>query len=121
MWLLEGRLAGTPQPGVVADIESDLQALRRVGVTDLDNSRSDPIADMGIYLDNFSDLVAAGAAVIGVGRTETHPDPGLDRYDEALAARGLMLPVFEVDVRRREDVLMLLDMLFGALEATAEQ
>lgn len=32
-WLLPGKLAGTPRPGVVADIEYDLQALKRVGVS----------------------------------------------------------------------------------------
>ncbi len=33
VWLLPGRLAGTPQPGIVFDIDYDLDALRRVGVT----------------------------------------------------------------------------------------
>jgi atypical dual specificity phosphatase len=33
VWLLPGRLAGTPQPGIVLNIDYDLQALQRVGVT----------------------------------------------------------------------------------------
>jgi len=33
MWLKQGMLAGTPQPGVVLDIDYDLKALKRVGVT----------------------------------------------------------------------------------------
>ena len=33
LWLKNGILAGTPQPGVVLDIEYDLKALKRVGVT----------------------------------------------------------------------------------------
>lgn len=32
-WLVPGRLAGTPWPGVVHDMDLDLQALRRCGVT----------------------------------------------------------------------------------------
>ena len=32
-WLLPGKLAGTPMPGVVVALEHDLQALRRCGVT----------------------------------------------------------------------------------------
>ncbi|WP_234642247.1 ATP-binding cassette domain-containing protein [Delftia tsuruhatensis] len=32
-WLVPGRLAGAPQPGVVQDMDIDLQALRRCGVT----------------------------------------------------------------------------------------
>ena len=32
-WLVPGRLAGTPWPGVVHDMDADLKALRRCGVT----------------------------------------------------------------------------------------
>ena len=35
VWLEKGRLAGTPRPGVVKDLETDLDALQRVGVTRL--------------------------------------------------------------------------------------
>ncbi|MCJ0763651.1 ATP-binding cassette domain-containing protein [Variovorax terrae] len=34
-WLVPGRLAGTPLPGVVQDIDRDLEALRRCGITRL--------------------------------------------------------------------------------------
>jgi len=35
MWLKNGILAGTPQPGVVLDADYDMKALKRVGVTKL--------------------------------------------------------------------------------------
>ena len=35
LWLKKGILAGTPQPGIVADLDYDLKALQRVGVTKL--------------------------------------------------------------------------------------
>lgn len=35
VWLEKGRLAGTPQPGIVDDLTTDLDALERVGVTRL--------------------------------------------------------------------------------------
>ena len=35
VWLDRGRLAGTPQPGIVDDLDADLDALERVGVTRL--------------------------------------------------------------------------------------
>lgn len=35
IWLKKGVLAGTPQPGIVADLDYDLKALQRVGVTKL--------------------------------------------------------------------------------------
>ena len=33
LWLKKGMLAGTPQPGIFFDLDYDLEALRRVGVT----------------------------------------------------------------------------------------
>lgn len=82
----------------------------------VDNSRPDPIEDLAMYLKNFRDLVTRGAAVIGIGRTETHPAPALEHYYEFLAREDLCLPVFAVDVRRGDDVLMMLDVLFDVLE-----
>lgn len=35
VWLIPGRLAGTPWPGIVHDTEADLDALRNVGITRL--------------------------------------------------------------------------------------
>ena len=58
VWLLPGRLAGTPWPGIVRDTDEDLDALRRVGVTTLmtlteypfDAARAD---DFGIRCAHF--------------------------------------------------------------------
>jgi signal recognition particle receptor subunit beta len=86
----------------------------------VDNSRPDPLADLAMYLDNFPDLVASGVVVIGVGRTESHPQPSLDAYYQFLEQRQLMLPVFEVDVRKQEHVLMMLDVLLNMLELAAD-
>ncbi|QGJ68422.1 Atypical dual specificity phosphatase [Planctomycetales bacterium 10988] len=36
-WLISGRLAGTPQPGIIQDLGYDLSALQRVGITFLVN------------------------------------------------------------------------------------
>jgi atypical dual specificity phosphatase len=33
LWLKKGLIAGTPRPGIVADLEDDLEALSRVGIT----------------------------------------------------------------------------------------
>jgi signal recognition particle receptor subunit beta len=82
----------------------------------VDNSRPDPLADLAIYLENFGELVQSGVAVIGVGRTETHPVPSREAYYAYLKSRDLMLPVFEVDVRQAEQVRMMLDVLFGMVE-----
>lgn len=85
----------------------------------VDNSRPDPRQDLADYLDAFDGLLKEGVAVIGVGRTETHPTPDLDAYYDLLATRQYHMPAFAVDVRRREDVLLLLDTLFHQIEAAS--
>ena len=41
----------------------------------VDNSRPDPLADLGAYLNSFAELIARAGCVIAVGRTESHPTP----------------------------------------------
>jgi len=43
LWLEQGRLAGTPVPGVYFDMEYDLKALKRVGVTTLVTLTEQPL------------------------------------------------------------------------------
>lgn len=43
LWLKKGLLAGTPRPGIVQDIEYDLDALKRVGVTALVSLTTKPV------------------------------------------------------------------------------
>lgn len=47
LWLKKGKLAGTPRPGIVLDLDYDLEALRRVGVTLLVSLTTTPV-DPGV-------------------------------------------------------------------------
>jgi len=85
----------------------------------VDNSRPDPLADLHTYLDGFAGVLAGVPCTIGVGRLDSHPQPDLDHYAEALAGRDALYPVLDVDVRRREDVLLLIDTLLAQIEANA--
>lgn len=51
LWLKKGRLAGTPRPGIVQEIEYDLKALQRVGVTCLVSltERAPDVEDMQAF------------------------------------------------------------------------
>lgn len=82
----------------------------------LDNSRPDPMDDLNAYLDGFSDALAKMPCVVGVSRSEGYPVPSLDDYASALETRGLVLPILAVDVRCREDVVMLIDALLTQME-----
>lgn len=100
-WIIPGALAGTPMPGAVLDIDYDLQALKRVGVTclitlterDLDQTalrrngltnlhlpirdREPPtVAQVTMLLKRMETLLAAGQVLAvhclaGIGRTGT--------------------------------------------------
>lgn len=48
LWLKRGRLAGTPRPGIVADLEHDLEALKRVGVTVLVSLTETPMDSIAL-------------------------------------------------------------------------
>ncbi|RZL64912.1 MAG: GTP-binding protein [Variovorax sp.] len=85
----------------------------------IDNSRPDPLADLAVYLEGFRGLIDEAACVIGVGRMETHPQPGLDAYAEALQAAGVLCPLLPVDVREQREVLVLMDLLLTQFESKA--
>ncbi|WP_227814452.1 GTP-binding protein [Nitrogeniibacter aestuarii] len=84
-----------------------------------DNSRPDPLADVAAYLDAFADQLKSVPCTIGVGRMDTHPHPSLDDYVELATARGAILPTLDVDVRKRDDVALLIDTLLAQVSTEA--
>jgi signal recognition particle receptor subunit beta len=111
------RLFGTPGQGRF-DFLWKILVKNSLGIIMLsDNSRPDPIGDLAMYLDGFADELDTIPCAIGVGRMDSHPEPSLDAYIDALSARNRIIPVLPVDVRRREDVLLLVDTLLAQIEA----
>ena len=111
------RLFGTPGQARF-DFLWTILAKNALGLLVLvDNSRPDPLADLQAYVDGFADQLRALPCVVGVGRLGTHPFPSLDDYAAHLGEQGLAVPLLEVDVRRRDDVLLLLDALLAQVEA----
>jgi uncharacterized protein len=83
----------------------------------IDNSRPNPVADFKIYLNGFADLIGTNLPlVVGVGRYETHPTPSLDTFTTELERFNIIAPVVAVDVRKRSDVLLLVNLLLTQLE-----
>jgi signal recognition particle receptor subunit beta len=82
-----------------------------------DNSRPDPTADLAVYLDGFAADLDEIPCVIGVGRMETHESPSIDDYAQALVRHGRVIPIVQVDVRQRSDVMMLIEILLAQIEA----
>ena len=83
----------------------------------MDNSSPDPLADLAVCLKGFKGLIDEAGCVVGVGRLETHPQPDLAAYADALHAAGVLFPLVPVDVREQSQVLMLMDLLLTQFES----
>ena len=111
------RLFGTPGQSRF-DFLWKILARNALGLIILtDNSRPDPLADLEVFLDGYAEQLATLPCAIGVGRLESHPTPTLDDYGDLLERRGLILPIIEVDVRQRADVILLIDTLLAQMQA----
>ena len=84
-----------------------------------DASRPDPFEELDVFLDAFSEILLTGRAVLGVGRLPEKRSV-LKAYIERLENRGIQIPVFSSDVRRKEDVLLLVDALFTQIEVVEQ-
>jgi hypothetical protein len=47
----------------------------------------------------------------------SHPEPGIEAFAARLESHGLLCPVLPLDVRNREEVVQLLELLMIQLEA----
>lgn len=111
------RLFGTPGQNRF-DFLWKILAKNALGLIILvDNSRPDPLKDLGMYLDGFSEQLDTLPCAIGVGRLDTSASPTLDAYIDELSNRNRIFPVLEVDVRRKDDVVLLIDTLLAQIEA----
>jgi signal recognition particle receptor subunit beta len=81
------------------------------------NDQADPLANLDVYLDGFADLIQLESAVIGITRSDIDNKTSVTDYQNHLQSRGLSLPVFIVDIRDKNDVLLLLDGLLSICEA----
>ncbi len=110
------RLFGTPGQSRF-DFMWTILAKDAMGIVFLvDNSRPAPLEDLGLYLDGFGAHLGTAACVVGVGRTDTNSQPDLDAYASLLHSRSLLFPVVAADVRRRDDVQMLVELLLVQME-----
>lgn len=82
----------------------------------LNNENPAPLDELAFYLDRFSDFVAQTAVTIGVTRIQPGRGPTLDDYADVLARRGMSAPIFEVDGRKSEDVITLVQALLYTLD-----
>lgn len=82
----------------------------------VDCSRPQPVDDLRMYLENFSEFIEKTGVVVGITRTESLESPRLPEFYDCLEATGRIFPIFEVDIRERDDVALLINALVSTLE-----
>lgn len=83
----------------------------------LDASHPEVLVQLDNYLAAFPEARASGCLVIGVGRCDAPAAMPLQRIQARMELGGDRLPVFRVDARRREDVILLVETLLSQLES----
>ncbi len=83
----------------------------------IDGSSETALQDLDKYAAVFHRTNPDRPFVIGVSRVSPYDGRELDDYSQALAAKEIVAPLFGVDVRNREDVLLLVETLLCILEA----
>lgn len=82
----------------------------------VDHSAKDALADLKEYLETFKGFYQ-GRIVIGVSRVDVKPERPFSIYQDWLEANDINIPVYPVDMRKREDVLLLVETIVASLEA----
>lgn len=80
------------------------------------NESARPLEEMEVYLDSFKSFIDRTALAIGVTRMVRGKGPSLDDYAARLAQRNMTVPIFEVDGRKPEDVVALVQSLLYTLD-----
>jgi signal recognition particle receptor subunit beta len=83
----------------------------------IDGSKATAMADLRLYAEAFQRMGPEQPFVIGVGRELQDDGRRFDEYTRALTGLGIVAPVFCVDVRNRDDVLLLIETLLCIVEA----
>jgi signal recognition particle receptor subunit beta len=110
------RLFGTPGQ-LRFDFMWEVLSQGAIGIVVLvDDRRPDPAADALDFLTEFPVQAAIGAAVVGLGRFGAEPGFEAATLAQRIQAQGYRVPVVDVDVRRKDDVQMLLQILVAQLE-----
>lgn len=103
------RLFGTPGQDRF-DFMWEILAQDALGLVLLiDNSMADPLSELEKFLFAYQRILPNMNCVVGISRAVGFPYPSPEDYVDVLTKRGLVVPVLAVDVRRREDVLLLID------------
>lgn len=84
----------------------------------IDHTCASPVADLRYFLDLYQNVLATTPCVIGISHTDEAAEVSLDPYFDALQERELSLPLFAVDARSKDDIVLVLQCLLAILETS---
>jgi small GTP-binding protein len=82
----------------------------------LDGSSPNALADLRMYTTVFRRIAPEQPFIVGVGRTRPDDNELLDACAGVLESLQFAAPIFSIDARKREDVLLLVETLLAGLE-----
>lgn len=80
------------------------------------NTQANPCEDLRFFLKAFGEFIGKTKVVVGVTQTDMQASPTIDDYHDALGDMIKSIPVFEVDARSRDDLIMLVEALLLSLD-----
>lgn len=82
----------------------------------IDHTSNDPLGEMQFFLETYSGFYG-GCIVIGITHTDIEvKGRSTDIYQDWLIETGNTMPCFELDMRERDDVLLLVETIIASLE-----
>jgi signal recognition particle receptor subunit beta len=82
----------------------------------IDDANPKPLDDLQAFVSTFREFIQDHAVVIGVSRMELGKGLKLDDYHAAMSKFDLNVPIFEVDARQHDEVMMLVQALLYSLD-----
>ena len=115
------RLYGIPGQQRFSFMWSILKKRAKGMILLVNSDAPDPIAEMTFFLDEFRELYDRGGVVIGISRADLGVGPSLTEFADALERTnpGLVIPVFTVDPRDRDQMENVLLALIANIEMRA--
>lgn len=88
----------------------------------INNARPAPFADLHFFLSAFEKFINSTALAIGVTRMDLAGTgaPTLEDYYKELPPQYINTPVFQVDARKKNDVVILVESLLFSLDQSLE-
>jgi uncharacterized protein len=83
----------------------------------IDDSRDDAFEGFRSFVERMRSISPGQPLVVGIGRASSADGSHLAPYQAHLDSLGVVAPVYSVDVRQKQDVLLLIDTLLCVLEA----